>query len=90
MKRTTVVNMKHTKEYDVRIDRWSKWGNPFRIGKDGDRQEVVEKYMEYIIMERPDLMEALPELEGKVLGCWCKPKLCHGDALIKLIGGWRP
>ena len=32
-----------------------------------------------------DLMKALPELQGKTLGCWCKPKACHGDVLVRLI-----
>ena len=30
-------------------------------------------------------MDAIPELNGKVLGCWCKPSACHGDILIKLF-----
>ena len=29
-------------------------------------------------------MNDLHELEGKTLGCWCKPEKCHGDILIKL------
>ncbi len=33
---------------------------------------------------QPDLLAALPELEGKVLGCWCSPQECHGDVLIRL------
>lgn len=61
----------------------SKWANPYRIGKDGDRWEVIEKYRLYI-EKRPDLMAALPELEGLVLGCWCKPDACHGDVLLEL------
>ena len=70
-------------EYDVYIGRPSKWGNPFVVGKDGTRKEVIEKYRAWII-DQPDLMKALPELEGKVLGCWCKPKTCHGDILADL------
>jgi len=69
--------------FDVYIGRPSKWGNPFTIGKDGTREEVIEKYRDWII-EQDDLMEALPELKGKVLGCWCSPKSCHGDVLIEL------
>lgn len=70
--------------YDVYIGRPSKWGNPFVIGKDGTREEVVAKYEEYI-KSRPDLMRSLPELKGKTLGCWCFPYLCHGDILAKLL-----
>ncbi len=70
--------------FDVRIDRKSKWGNPFVIGPDGDRAEVIAKYRRWIV-GRPELMAALPELRGKVLGCWCAPLACHGDVLIELL-----
>ena len=69
--------------YDVYIGRGSKWGNPFKIGIDGDREEVIEKYRQWILGE-PRLLDSLHELEGKVLGCWCSPKPCHGDVLIEL------
>lgn len=69
----------------VYIGRPTKWGNPFKIGRDGDRQECLDKYYEYIKNSRQDLIDALPELKGKALACWCKPKACHGDILVKLI-----
>ena len=69
---------------DVYIGRPSKWGNPFSIGRDGTREEVVAKYEKWI-RGKTDLMNSLHELKGKVLGCWCSPKLCHGDILIKLV-----
>jgi hypothetical protein len=71
-------------KYDVLIDRTTKWGNPFRIGKDGSREEVIKKYEQWI-RKHPRLLKCLPELKGKILGCWCKPEACHGDVLIKLI-----
>lgn len=60
----------------------SKWSNPFSCKKYG-RQKCIQLYEEYII-ENKDLMNALPELKGKILGCWCKPESCHGDILMKL------
>lgn len=69
--------------FDVYIGRPSKWGNPFVIGKDGTREDVIAKY-ETWIETQPQLMNALPELRGKVLGCWCSPKSCHGDVLARL------
>ena len=63
----------------------SKWFNPFRIGRDGTREEVIAKYENWI-RTQPKLLAALPELKGKVLGCWCAPKPCHGNVLIKLVG----
>ena len=69
--------------YDVYIGRPSKWGNPFSIGKDGTREEVILKYLKWL-KNQPELIAALPELKGKRLGCWCAPKACHGDMLAKL------
>lgn len=67
----------------VRIDRRSKWGNPFIIGRDGDRAAVIEKYRAWILT-RPDLLDALPQLRGKTLFCWCAPEACHGGVLAVL------
>ncbi len=71
-------------ENAITIDRTTKWGSPFAIGKDGSREEVMEKYREYL-RKRPDLLRAIPgELSGKVLVCWCWPEPCHGDILAYL------
>jgi len=70
--------------YDVYIGRPSKWGNPFELGRDGDREEVISKYEAYI-MSHPTLFNDLEELKGKILGCWCKPKACHGDILVRMV-----
>ncbi len=77
-----VVHCKKDK-YDVYVGRGNKWGNPFIIGKDGDRQAVINKYREWI-KTQPELINALPELEGKILGCWCYPKPCHGGILVEM------
>lgn len=85
-----VVHIKKAK-YDVYIGRPSRWGNPYSH-KDGTlaefkvetREEAISKYEEWI-RQRPELMASLHELEGKVLGCWCKPAACHGDVLIRLV-----
>jgi hypothetical protein len=77
-----VVHCKKDK-YDIYIGRPSKWGNPFEIGKDGTRKEVIEKYAAWINTQ-PDLLNDLHELRGKILGCWCSPSACHGDVLAKM------
>lgn len=69
--------------FDIYIGRPSKWSNPFKIGKDGDRDQVIRKYREWILSNK-ELLFDLPELYGKVLGCWCKPQACHGDVLVEL------
>ena len=81
---TTVVN-KYKDSYDVYIGRGSKWGNPFRMGDDGTREEVIEQYRKWI-QTQPDLLNSLEELRDKQLGCFCKPKACHGDVLLELLG----
>jgi hypothetical protein len=61
----------------------SPLANPFRIGADGDRDEVIAKYRDYLL-SRPDLLELLPDLRGGRLGCWCKPLPCHADVIAEL------
>lgn len=75
----------------------SKWSNPFRIEDSYDigvrsnekleRSKIIHRYEVYIrekIKEDP-VKYNIEELRGKILGCWCKPKSCHGDVLIKLL-----
>jgi hypothetical protein len=76
-----VVHLKRD-HYDVRIDRATKWGNPFRIGPDGTRAEVIDRYEQWL-RNKPELLTALGELRGKRLGCWCAPQSCHGDVLAR-------
>jgi len=80
---TSVVHCKRD-PYDVYIGRPGPYGNPFTIGKDGNREEVVEKYAEWVLTQ-PELLATIrTELNGKVLGCFCAPKLCHGDIIVEL------
>lgn len=68
----------------VYIGRGSKWGNPFIIGKDGTRDEVVEKYCRWIC-NNSSLLNDIEELRGKSLICFCAPLLCHGDVLQEIL-----
>jgi hypothetical protein len=61
----------------------SPWANPFSVKKWG-REGAIKRYEEKL-RGKPDLLARLPELEGKILACWCKPKACHGDLLLRLI-----
>lgn len=70
----------------VYVGRPSRWGNPFVIGKDGDRKEVLKKYRAWL-MAQPALMARLSELRGKDLVCWCAPLECHADVLVELANG---
>jgi hypothetical protein len=74
--------------YDIYIGRPSEWGNPFIIGKDGTRMEVIDKYekrMRGLLKKDPKLKKRFKLLRGKTLGCWCKPYKCHGDAIVKIL-----
>ena len=85
---TIVVHCKRD-SYDVYIGRPSKWGNPFKVGRDGIQGECVDFYRDWIRQPAQiALFNAVKsELKGKRLGCWCKPKLCHGDVLVEIIEG---
>lgn len=66
------------------IRKNGEWGNPFVIGKDGDRNEVVRKHAEWFLSQ-PELVEkAKKELKGKNLVCFCAPRSCHGDILLRI------
>jgi hypothetical protein len=77
----------------VRIDRKSKWGNPYRMRSESERMHVIRKYAYYILDSK--LLDDLHEIKGKWLACWCHPKPCHGDVLKylaehpELVGMYR-
>ncbi|EKS26825.1 MULTISPECIES: DUF4326 domain-containing protein [Nitrobacteraceae] len=73
---------KRSSATQVYIGRPSKWGNPFVIGRDGSRAEVIAKYRAWIVVQ-PALMNALGELRSRDLVCWCAPLACHGDVLVE-------
>jgi hypothetical protein len=92
--KTLVANLrKHSDTVDVNIMRPSILGNPFRIGLDGTREEVIAKY-EFYARDRltwdSNFRLAVQGLYGKVLGCCCKPLACHGDVLAKLAEELNP
>lgn len=88
-----VYNKRH---YDVPsaavyVGRPTKWGNPFTHLEKGTlaehkvatREESVSRFEQYLL-ERPELLAAAKrELKGKSLVCWCAPKSCHADILMK-------
>lgn len=89
--RTSVVHCKKDR-FDIYIGRPSKWGNPFTHLSDRktraayivrSREEAIERYEEYLFSS--GLAADIEELRGKVLGCWCSPKACHGDVLARLL-----
>lgn len=85
---TKVVNCQHN-QYEVYIGRGTPYGNPFKIGVDGNRKECIKKYKQYLL-QNPDLIKRIiSELKDKTLGCHCKPKDCHGDVIVELIESYE-
>lgn len=85
-----VVHCKKSK-FDVYIGRvmpefpeGSIWANPYKIGPECTREESFMQYDRYI-RNNAYLMSRIMELDGKILGCWCHPKKCHGDIIIAII-----
>ena len=50
------------------------------------REQAIESYRDWVV-KQPQLLKDLHELKGKTLGCFCKPKRCHGDILVELVSG---
>jgi hypothetical protein len=74
----------------VRVDRQTRWGNPFRSGRDGTRADAVAKYREHLwkqIEIGQVLEDDLADLHGKNLACWCAPALCHAN-VIEAAAKW--
>lgn len=74
--------------YDVLIDRTGEWGNPYRV-EDHGRGVCIQMFEDDLILRliKGEITEdKLLELDGKTLGCWCKPRPCHGDVYVKIIG----
>ncbi len=91
---TSLINVKRDKYtiddnflYIGRANKWlgfeeSIWHNPFPMKNEGQRKEVLRNYLEYIV--KSPLMVDLYQLDNKVLGCYCSPRDCHGNILLKL------
>ena len=88
-----VVNLRHNELGDaVYVGRAvprrglaeSAFANPYKIGQDGDRAEVIQKYRSWLL-DRQELLLRLHELRGRRLACWCSPEPCHADVLVELV-----
>lgn len=79
------IDLEPAPEGSVYIGRPSKWGNPFKVGKDGIESEVAQKYINWMQSQHELIADAKRELVGKDLACYCsKPNLCHGDLLLQI------
>ena len=87
--RQGVVFIKNDEGKNERFPKKSSiFSNPFKIGKDGDRNKVLKKYRKYMIENLDNntlLQRELLKLKNKNLGCWCFPEPCHANILLELI-----
>ena len=68
----------------VYIGKPSKWGNPYKMNRNFNREKVIVLYREWIIKQIESGKLDIEELRGKDLVCWCSPEPCHGDVLLEL------
>lgn len=84
-----VLNMRWLKgkplpENTVYVGRPSAFGNPFVIGRDGSRQQVIAAYRYHLKTNASLTDKVKRELKGKDLVCWCAPEPCHADVLLEV------
>lgn len=102
MRRTQVIHIRDAGQYPVEelvyigrghcpiTGKRGEWGNNFIIGAQGTREEVVEKHRQ-MLRRRPDLVAKIRrELRGRILMCYCAPRLCHGHTLARVADGGEP
>jgi Domain of unknown function (DUF4326) len=73
---------------DLYIGRGGPWGNPFQIGRDGDRATVLRRHERWLCGQH-HLLRRIDELRGRNLVCFCAPEACHGDLLLRLANSTR-
>lgn len=89
MPKTLVVNIKKNRN-GVYIGRPSPFGNPYVIGKHGDRAEVLRKFRTYFydrLQKDPQWKAKVEKLKGATLLCYCFPEKCHGMIIAEFLDG---
>ena len=98
--RIKVVNVKHERCNEYIGREWGGYSrsilaNAYKIGQNGDREEVIRKYKRWLWWAYNNDVQvqakinnlARDVINGRivVLGCWCKPSACHGDVVMDLV-----
>ena len=80
------LHFAHEHNNTILIDRRTKWGNPFKLGVDRDRDTVIALYRAELwrrIRAGEIALNDLADLDGRWLACWCDPLPCHGHVLAR-------
>lgn len=70
----------------IKCDRGTHWGNPFIMRSESEREYVCNMFEEYAVWRlsvEPTWLD--PLLHARGLACWCVPKRCHVQTLVRLI-----
>ena len=84
---TGLVNIKKAR-CEVYIGRGTPFGNPYVIGENGTREDVIRLFRAYFyerLKREPEWKAKVEKLKGKVLGCHCLPQDCHGRIYIEFL-----
>ena len=73
----------------VSIMRPGLWGNLWRIGRDGTRKQVIDKYRRWLrdrLANDAEFSMGFKSLaSAPALVCCCKPAACHGDVMVEFL-----
>ena len=71
----------------VYVGRAGPFGNPFKIGPDGTRAQVIEKFRAWVSAPGQLALRetAKKALRGHDLVCWCAPAPCHADVWLEIV-----
>ena len=93
----TIVNRRNGRVAGVYVGRPSVLGNPYVIGHDGSRHDVVDQYRAWLREQyRHDgaVRRALRQLAMRYLTdgaltliCWCAPQPCHAEVIRDAVLG---
>lgn len=72
----------------VYVGRPTKWGNPWKVGVDGDLHEVLQMYKNWLGARLSFDPHFLDPLIGKDLACFCPlSQPCHADIILAKLEG---
>lgn len=87
-----IINIKRDKELTklpnfIYLGRGTIFGNPYSTTSGLSKELAIGLYRNYLIYSLKNgsiPLSALLDLEGKIIGCSCKPARCHLDVVLQL------